>query len=94
MLPLHAFSPSTLSQHRTHAVTFPSETITCAPYAIQNAWCVNPYPSLYQEDTILLRLDEVSPGRLRCAMLLQHMPRINNDFTRQQEMATGLYRRL
>ena len=41
MLPLYAFSPSTPSQHCTHAVTFPSETITCASYATQNAWCVN-----------------------------------------------------
>ena len=41
MLPLYAFRPSTQSQHCTHAVTFPSETITCAPYATQNAWSVN-----------------------------------------------------
>ena len=41
MLPLYTFSPSTPSQHCTHAVTFPSETITCASYATQNAWCVN-----------------------------------------------------
>ena len=39
--PLYAFSPSTPSQHCTHSVTFPSETITPAPYTTQNAWCVN-----------------------------------------------------
>src|SRR5262245_53454978 len=41
VLPLYVFTLSTPSQHCTYAVTFPSETITCASYATQNAWHVN-----------------------------------------------------
>src|SRR4029453_4496266 len=37
-LPLYVFTLSTPSQHCTHAVTFPSETIALVPYAKKKPW--------------------------------------------------------